>query len=150
MEDNIEEGIDENQLSIAIEIATRNPLVIAKCPELPLATDPNAGDESICASCPYRVNAPEYLNCELIVREVGDFTQLEVANMMGIGRSTLAEIEIKAMEKIRKKVARGKFPEIKREQVRNDKQVAKMQDDMKTDMLILEEIVRQYNEGQQK
>ena len=53
-------------------------------------------------TCPWKINAENFLNCTWVACKYGPFTLEEVGNMMGVTRERIRQIENQALKKLRR------------------------------------------------
>ena len=83
----------------------------------PLLTKDNAnykivGKEKTCAGCPWRINAPEYLNCAFIGFSGGEHSIQEIANALSVPTHTVEDLINSIGKKIAKTAKRPEFKEV--------------------------------------
>lgn len=66
------------------------------------------GTNAACIGCPFKINAPDYLNCSLIAQQVshqlGGFDPSEVAEMLEITKSAMEKLELRILIKLMRKL----------------------------------------------
>lgn len=78
------------------------------CPRSYKPEDPRWGTEDGCKNCPLRVNNPDFLNCSLIVAQMGEHTVEEISEMMNMPTYKVDEILFNAQKNFKKKLMKIK------------------------------------------
>lgn len=123
-----------------------NQEVLLKCPKEYEVSDKKAGTESGCVGCPYLIKSAEHLNCAVIAWSFGPFSQIETAEMLKMGQSSVSETETAALQKLKYKISKiDRYKDILFELGIRENIFLKQQESMQADIDILEALMEKYD-----